>query len=63
MTNTDPMPIECRLIMCELFGEAEVKGLGTLHIGFTATPGREDEAADYIDARVDFIADRRLRSL
>ncbi len=60
MTNTDPMPVQFRLVLAELFGEAESKGLGTLHVGFTATPGHEEEAADYIGARTAFVAERRF---
>lgn len=60
MTNTDPMPVAYRLTLAELFAEAEGRGLGTLHIGFTAAPGREDEAADYIGSRCEFVAERRL---
>lgn len=60
MTNTDPMPVEYRTALAELFAECETRGLGTLHVGFTATPGHEDEAADYIAARADFLAAQRF---
>jgi hypothetical protein len=43
-----------------MFAEAEDRGLGTLNVGFTATPGREEEAADYIAPRSEFLAGRRF---
>lgn len=57
---TETKPVKFRLILAELFGEAESKGLGTLHVGFTATPGMENEAADYIERRTEFVAQRRF---
>jgi hypothetical protein len=60
MTDTDPISTEYRLLLVGMLAQAEGRGLGTLNIGFTATPGREEEAADYITRRSEFLAGRRL---
>jgi hypothetical protein len=55
MTYTDPMPTEDRVLLAMLFAEAEGLRLGTLNVGFTAAPGRKEEAAAYIAARNKFL--------
>jgi hypothetical protein len=60
LTDTDPISTEYRVLLAEMFAEAEGRGLGTLDVGFTATPGREEEAADYIVPRREFLAWRRF---
>jgi hypothetical protein len=60
MTDTDPISTEYRILLAGMFAEAEDRGLGTLNVGFTATPGKEEEAADYIAPRSEFLAGRRF---
>ncbi|MCU1660490.1 MAG: hypothetical protein QOI36_6202 [Pseudonocardiales bacterium] len=60
LTDTDPVSTEYRVLLAGMFAEAEGRGLGTLNVGFTATPGREEEAADYITPRREFLAWRRF---
>jgi hypothetical protein len=54
------VPIEYRELLAEVFLEAERKGLGRFEPGFTATSGREDDAADFIGSRCDHLAELRL---
>jgi hypothetical protein len=53
-------PLSWRVLLFEIFAEAERHGLGTVDVQFNAAPGRSDEAADFIGARADFLADNRL---
>ena len=60
--NTN-VPIEWRELLAEVFAEAERKGLGRFEPGFTATPGREDDAADFIERRCAHLAELQLAEL
>jgi hypothetical protein len=60
MTDAVPVSTEYRILLAGLFAEAEVRGLGTLNVRFTAAPGKEEEAADYIGPRTEFLAGRRF---
>ncbi|HZZ47573.1 MAG TPA: hypothetical protein VFE65_11865 [Pseudonocardia sp.] len=60
MTAADPASTEYRILLAEMFAQAEGRGLGTLNVGFTATPGKEEEAADYIGPRSEFLAGRKF---
>lgn len=53
-------PLSWRRVLAEVFADAEAKGLGEMHIGFTAREGVQDQAADFIGARCRFLADLRL---
>lgn len=53
-------PNSYRLVLAKLFAEAEDKGLGTWSPTFRAAPGRENEAADYLGARAEFVAEQEL---
>ncbi|PSK99758.1 hypothetical protein CLV30_11761 [Haloactinopolyspora alba] len=53
-------PNSYRIALARLFAECEDRGLGTWQPTFQATPGREDEAADYIEARAEFVAEQEF---
>jgi len=48
-----------RQLLLELFCEAEQRGLGTVVLTFTPTPGREEQAKAFIAARGDFLIEIR----
>jgi hypothetical protein len=52
--TADPDPtLLARLEFVELLAEAERRGLGMLVVDFIADPGREEEAASFIEQRAD----------
>lgn len=57
MTNP---PNAYRRLLAEIFADAEDHGLGTWGPSFTATPGKVDEAAAFIESRAELLAERRL---
>jgi hypothetical protein len=52
MTDLPP-PLAARLWLAEQLAEAEARGLGILVVDFIADPGREEEAAAFIEQRAD----------
>ena len=53
-------PLDWRILLGEIFAEAERKGLGRYEPGFTAAPGREDDAAAFIGQRAEHLSEARL---
>ena len=51
---------EFKLALGRLFAECEDKGLGTWQPTFRANPGMDDAAADYIEARTAFLAEKHF---
>ncbi len=49
-----------KLALAKLFAECEDKGLGTWQPTFQAKPGMNDAAADYIEARIVFVAEQEF---
>lgn len=60
MSADQPVPLDWRVLLGEIFAEAERHGLGTFQPDFTATPGREQDAAAFIGARADHLGPARL---
>jgi hypothetical protein len=50
--------LEARLWLAELLADAERRGLGRLIVDFEPAPGEELRAADFIEARGSWLADR-----
>lgn len=53
-------PNEFKLALAKLFAECEHKGLGKWQPTFQATTGMENAAADYIEARMVFVAENEF---
>lgn len=49
-----------KLALAKLFAECEDKGLGTWQPTFQATEGMNDAAANYIEARMVFVAENEF---
>lgn len=60
MTTPTAPPNEYRRVLARLFAECEDRGLGTWQVSFRAHPGRENEAADYIEQRCEFVAEQEF---
>lgn len=59
MATSSSVPIEWRELLIEVMFEAERRGLGTVGVEFTATPGHENQAADFIDGRTAHLSETR----
>lgn len=55
-------PNAWRRLLAEIFADAEDHGLGTWGPTFTATPGKTEEAANFIESRAALLAESRLGS-
>jgi hypothetical protein len=51
-----PSSIEARLWFAQLLAEAERRGLGVLVVDFEPTPGRELQAAEFIEQRGEWLS-------
>lgn len=55
---SDQIPRAWRLMLAEVFADAEDHGLGTWTPTFQAAPGCADQAADFMEKRVDFLSSK-----
>jgi hypothetical protein len=53
---SDGPTIEARLWLAELLADAERRGLGWLLVDFHPAPGREEQAATFVEQRGEWLA-------